>query len=196
MRRLPFLLTVPLLLVSTDVLFAQSAATRTGRACFQPRPLPVCRSFWITEFGVQWFVSTPPGVNNQRRWLATWEVGWMRNRSENHALGGSIFLATNDHAHRSGVRARYRRWATDEVAVDVSPALIVFQSDEDLEIETRLGAALQAGVTLRDWIGITSQVEAASGGVRLLTGVRLGGYAGAVTGLALPLAALAAGDDS
>jgi hypothetical protein len=134
-------------------------------------------------------------VHNVRRWLATWDVGWMRNRSADHAVGGSVFLALNDHALRSGVRARYRRWVTDDVPVDVAPALILFQADEDLEVRTRLGAALQGSVGLRDWAALSTQVEAASG-VRLQAGFRLGGYAGAAAGLGLPLFALVNADDS
>jgi hypothetical protein len=166
------------------------ASSAEGRACFQPRPLPVCRDYWITEFGVQWFVSAPPGVNNRRQALATWELGWMRNRTPDDAVGGSVFLSTNDHVFRSGVRARYRRWTGGGTAVDVSPALILFQSDENLEVRTRLGAAVQAGVSFRDWVGVSSQLEAASGGLRLQVGVRLGGYPGAATGVGLPLVAL------
>ncbi|HEV7588217.1 MAG TPA: hypothetical protein VGO40_08790 [Longimicrobium sp.] len=169
---------------------AAASTAAEGNACFQPRPLPACRSFWITEFGVQWFISRPPGVNNQRRLLATWEVGWMRNRTADDAVGGSVFLSANDHALRSGVRARYRHWTGDGTAVDLSPALVVLQADENLEVRARLGAALQAGVTYHDWIGLTTQVEAASGGVRFQAGVRLGGYPGAAAGAALPLFAL------
>jgi hypothetical protein len=175
---------------------AAPSGAAEGRACFQPRALPACRSFWITEFGLQWFVSQPPGVHNERRWLATWEVGWMRNRSADDAVGGSIFLSTNDHAQRSGVRARYRRWTGGGSSVDVSPALIVFQSDENLEVRAKLGAALQASVAFRDWVGLTTQVEAASGGVRFQAGVRLGGYPGVATGVGLPLYAILQGDDS
>ena len=120
----------------------------------------------------------------------------MRNRAAGDALGGSVFLALNDNALRSGVRARWRRWATDDVAVDVSPALVVFQADDDLEVRTRPGAALQAGVAFRDWVGASTQVEALPGGVRLQAGARLGSYPGATAGLALPLLALAGADDS
>ena len=94
------------------------------------------------------------------------------------------------------VRARYRRWTGGETAVDVSPALIVFQSDDDMEVRTQLGAALQAGVTYHDWIGLTTQVEATSAAVRFLAGVRLGGYPGAALGTAFPLVALLGADDS
>ena len=172
-----------------DASVAPSSAAE-GRACFQPRALPACRNFWITEFGVQFFISQPPGVNDQRRWLATWEVGWMRNRTADDAVGGSVFVAANDNAFRSGVRARYRRWTGGETAVDLSPGLIVFQADEDMEIRTQLGAALQAAVTYHDWIALTTQIEGTSGGVRFLAGVRLGGYPGAVVGAGLPLYAL------
>lgn len=166
------------------------AYAERGNACLQPRPLPACRSFWLTEFGLQYFVSTPPGdVHDQRRVLVTWELGWMQNRSSADAVGGSVFLAANDNALRSGVRARYRRWTGSGTAVDLSPALIVFQSDDDMETHATLGAALQAGVSWHDWIGVSTQVEATEGGVRFQTGVRLGGYPGAATGIALPLAA-------
>jgi hypothetical protein len=163
-----------------------AASAAEGKACFQPRPMPVCRSFWVTEFGVQWFLSQPPGVTDQRRWMATWELGWMKNRSTHDAVGASVFIATNDNAMRSGVRARYRRWMGSESALDISPALIVFQADDDQEVSANPGAALQAGVTFHDWLGVTSQVEAAEGGVRFLVGVRVGGYPGAAAGLAIP----------
>jgi len=173
-----------------------AAQAREGRACFQPQPMPMCRSFWVTEFGLQYYLSQPPGVNNQRRYQVIWELGWMRNRTPGDAVGGSIFIATNDHVHRSGVRARYRRWIGDETSVDISPALIVFQSSENLEVRAELGAALQAAVSYHDWLGLTAQLEAASGGVRLQTGFRLGSYPGAAAGVGLPLVALLAGDDS
>jgi hypothetical protein len=179
-----------LLLAGAGAAAAQQpdAPAGEGKACFQPRPLPVCRSFWVTEFGIQWFISEPPGdVNDKRQWLATWEVGWMRNRTPDDAVGGSVFLAANDNVLRSGVRARYRRWTGGGTAVDLSPALIVFQADDEMEVRTRLGAALQAGVTFHDWIGLASQVEATEGGVRFLVGVRMGGYPGAVVGAGLPL---------
>jgi hypothetical protein len=182
------------LLVAWDGSAAAQAGE--GRECFQPQPMPMCRSFWITEFGIQYFMSEPPGVNNQRRWLATWELGWMRNRSADDAVGGSIFLATNDHAHRSGVRARYRRWLPGKTSVELSPALIVFQSDENLEVRTQLGAALRAAVAYHDWLGLTAQLEAASGGVRLQTGFRLGGYPGVAAGVGLPLFAILQEDES
>jgi hypothetical protein len=160
-----------------------------GRACFQPAPMPVCKSFFITEFGVQDYVSEPPGIHNQRRVLATWELGYMENRSAHEAVGGSLFVSTNDQASRMGVRGRYRRWVGGGAAVDVSPALILFQSDENLEGSLTPGAALAAGVSLSDYLGLNTQVEATQGGVRFQAGVRLGRFPGIATGVGLPLLA-------
>ena len=171
---------------------AAQRAAGEGRACFEPRPMPLCRSFWVTEFGLQYHLSESPGSveEDPRRVLVTWELGWMQNRSPHDAIGASVFLATNDNAHRSGVRARYRRWTGEGTAVDISPALIVFQSDENLDVHLEPGAALQVGASWRDWIGVSSQLEATQSRVRLQAGFRLGGYPGAATGIALPLAGL------
>jgi len=162
-----------------------------GHACYQPRPMPVCRSYWVTEFGGAFYSAPPKGgrTPDRRRFVVTWEAGYMRNRSSNDAVGATVFLTSNDQLMRSGVRARYRRWMADGVAADIAPSLIVLQADDDLEVRARPGVSLQGGLNLGRWVGLTSEIEATGGGVRLLSGVRLGSYAGAATGLALPLAA-------
>ncbi len=158
----------------------------------------MCRSFWITEFGAALFSAPPSGgrTPDGRRVLLTWELGYMRNRSMNDAVGASIFLSTNDQAMRSGVRARYRRWLGQDTGADISPTLIVFQATDDYKVSLTPGAALQGSLSFGGWIGLTGEVEATRGGVRLISGVRIGSYAGAVSGLALPVAVAAMGDDS
>lgn len=164
-----------------------------GRACYQPRPMPVCRSYWVTEFGGAWYSAPPSGgrTPDRRRFVVTWEVGYMRNRSASDAVGATVFLTSNDQFMRSGVRARFRRWMADGVAADIAPSLILLQANDDLEVHPTLGASLQGGVSLGRWVGLTSEIEATRGGLRLMSGLRLGSYAGAATGLALPLAAFA-----
>lgn len=173
---------------------APAAAQTTaggGRACYQPRPMPACRSYWVTEFGGAWYTAPPSGgrTPDRRRFVVTWEVGYMRNRATHDAVGATLFLTTNDQFMRSGVRARCRRWMADGVAADIAPSLIVLQADDDLEVRARPGVSLQGGVHLGRWVGLTSELEATSGGVRLLSGLRVGSYAGAAAGLALPVAA-------
>ncbi len=172
-------------------------AAASGHACYHPRPSPACRSYWVTEFGGAWYEVQPRGSPDDRKFMFAWELGWMRNRSAREAVGGSLFFATNDQAMRGGVRARYRRWLADGLAVDVAPGLIVFQANDDYVVRTRPGASVLGGVSFGDVIGLTGEVESTGGGVRMLYGVRVGSYAGAATGLALPvfIAALL-GDDS
>jgi hypothetical protein len=173
-----------------------------GRACFQPRPAPVCRSFWVSEFGGAWYNKSPRGIRSpdQRQFSLMWEAGYMRNVSPTNAVGATVFLSGNDQFLRSGVRARLRRWVDRDLAFDVAPSVIVFQANGDVEaISLRPGVALQGGVSLSRWVGITSEVEATQGGVRLVTGVRFGSYAGVATGLAAPATLMVVGsllDDS
>ncbi|HEU4556808.1 MAG TPA: hypothetical protein VFS20_03125 [Longimicrobium sp.] len=169
-----------------------------GRACFQPRPAPVCRSYWVTEFGATWYNASPKGrTPDERRFSFTWEGGYMRNLSRSNAAGATVFLSGNDQFMRSGVRARVRRWVNRDVAVDLAPSLIVFQANGDVEaISTRPGVSLLGGVSLTRWVGVTTELESTQGGVRLVSGVRLGSYAGSATALALPAMLIVLGDDS
>lgn len=170
----------------------------SGPACFQPRPAPVCRSYWVTEFGAAWYNQPPKGrTPDERRFTFTWEAGYMRNVSARHAAGATVFLSGNDQFMRSGVRARVRRWVNRDLAVDLAPSLIVFQANGDVEaISARPGVSLLGGVSLTRWVGLTSELEATQGGVRLVSGVRLGSYAGSATALALPATLIVLGDDS
>jgi hypothetical protein len=159
-----------------------------GRACYQPRPAPVCRSFWVTEFGAAWYNQSPHGrTPDERKLSLMWEMGYMRNLSRRSAAGATVFLSGNDQFMRSGVRARLRRWIDSDLAVDIAPSLIVFQANGDVEaISTKPGVSLMSGLSLGKWVGLTSEIEATDGGVRLVSGVRFGSYAGATTGLAVP----------
>lgn len=181
-------------IVAAAALAASPAAAQVqerasaGRACFQPRPEPLCRSYWVTEFGGAWYTTSPKGrTPDERRFAFTWEAGYMRNLSPRHAAGATVFLSGNDQFMRSGVRARVRRWVNRDVAVDLAPSLIVFQANGDVEaVSTRPGVSLLGGVSLTRWVGVTSELEATQGGVRLVSGIRFGSYAGATTGLAVP----------
>jgi hypothetical protein len=169
-----------------------------GKACYRGRISPPCRSFWITEFGGAWYTVPPLGQEapEGREFLFLWELGWMRNRSAHEAVGASVFFATNDEVMRAGVRGRYRRWLGDGLSVDVAPTLIVLQSNRAYEVRARPGVSVLGALDFGDLIVLTGEVEATGGGVRALYGVRMGSYAGAVSGLGLPvLVAALLGDD-
>src|SRR5215217_4376783 len=95
-------------------------------ACFHPRPFPKCRSFWITEFGLLHFATSPPGSElDPRGSLLTWELGRMFNHGSDQAFGGGFFLAANDNQFRFGPRVRYRRWLAPGAPLDLAPGLIL-----------------------------------------------------------------------
>jgi hypothetical protein len=160
-----------------------------GRACFSGRPSPACRSFLITEFGGARYTVPPRGDRtfDERELLFMWELGWMRNRSANDAVGATVFFSTNDEVMRSGVRGRYRRWLADGLAVEVAPTLILFQANREYEVRMEPGVSVLGALSFGDWIGLTGEVEATNGGVRVLYGARVGTYAGTVAGLGFPI---------
>jgi len=135
---------------------------------------------------------------DDREFLFAWELGWMRNRSARDAVGASVFFATSDDVMRAGVRGRYRRWLGDGLSVDVAPTLIVLQSNQAYDVRATPGVSVLGALGFGDVIVLTGEVEAAGGGVRTLYGVRLGSYAGAASGLGLPIfvAALLGSDKS
>jgi|GEM_PF-2180468 len=171
-----------------------------GKACYRGRPSPPCRSFWITEFGGAWYTVPPIGQEapESRELLFLWEMGWMRSRSARDAVGASVFFATSDEVMRAGVRGRYRRWLGDELSVDVAPTLIVLQSNQAYDVRATPGVSVLGALGFGDVIVLTGEVEAAGGGVRMLYGLRMGSYAGVVSGLGLPVfvAALLSDDTS
>ena len=100
-----------------------------------------------------------PGLDDPRSTLVLWELGRMFNRGPQHAVGGTVLLAANDNALRLGVMARYRRWLALALPLDVAPGLVVLQTDQDLELEARLGLTGHMDASLRDWLGVFAQVE-------------------------------------
>ena len=173
--------------------FAQApraeAAAAPAAACFRPGPPSACRSFWITEFGVSRIVTDPPGYEDYRRTLVTWEAGRMFAAGGRRAVGGTLFLASNDNQFRFGVRARHRTWGPAGAALDLSAGLILLHSDVDLAVEPALGVDLQAAVAPHDWLAGLAQLEHAPGGTSAMVGGRLGSLPGAAVGLFLPLLA-------
>lgn len=181
-----------------DSVGSAPAGAVAGKACYRGRTAPPCRSFWITEFGGARYTVPPVGqeMPEDRELLFLWELGWMRNRSAHDAVGASAFFATNDEVMRTGVRARYRRWLGDGLSVDVAPTLIVLQSNRAYEVQATPGVSVLGALNFGDLIVLTGEVEATDGGIRTLYGVRMGSYAGAVSGLGLPIfVAALLGDD-
>jgi hypothetical protein len=141
--------------------------------CFHGRPLPQCRAFWLTEFGISpfepWFV---------------WELGGMRNIGPRSAVGGTLYLRI-DGGTAYGLMPRFRRWLSPVVALDVSPGIIILAGAGN-----SAGFAGHIGLSFRDWLALTLQAETVppdfEGGQRVKWsgGGRLGAGPGTITGIA------------
>jgi len=163
------------------LLVSLAAPLRAQQAvCFRGRPLPQCRAFWLTEFGL----SLPDGP-------FVWELGGMRNVGTHSAVGGTLYLRV-DGGTAYGVKPRFRRWLSPVVALDVSPGIIILAG-----ARSSVGFAGHVGASLADLLALSIQAETVqpdfTGGktIKWSGGARLGAAPGAITGIA-GLALLAA----
>ena len=151
--------------------------------CFHPRPLAACRMFAITEFGLG---SRGAGEDAGH---AFWELGAMRNVSASSAFGGSLYSSAGDDFIRLGAKARYRRWLSDAIPLDLAPGLMLHDA-ENIEAGFELGYTASAALSFRDVVGAFLQVDVVDDGrgtrPQLRVGVRAGSVAGAVSGLIAP----------
>jgi hypothetical protein len=116
----------------------------------------------------------------------TWELGWMRNLGERHAVGGTTFIEGDGlrmAGWRVGLKARYRWWLEGNRSVDVAPGVILY-GEEDFTPDNP-GALLAVGYNLGDVVSFTAQAEVLQYPSKTLrtggyVGVRLGSYPGII----------------
>ena len=151
-----------------------TSSTAAHRTCFRARPLAECGGFWITEFGV----AQPLGESDYGLPLFTWEVGGMKNLGAQTAVGATVLLEQSGLGYgRVGVAPRFRYWATEDLAVDLSAGV------------TSTGWIGRAGVSFADYVGASIQAERNSYTYGRPTttwyvGARLGAIPGAVADVA------------
>ena len=163
---------------------AQQADAIPKAVCFRGQPLPRCRAFWLTEFGV----AAPLGGSDP---LASWELGGMRNIDARTALGVTLYLSAFA-SDGFGVKPRLRRWLSPRTALDVSPGIFYAAGNR------RPGFTGHVGLSLGDWLSLTVQAQTVQadfgGGGKLgwFAGGKLGALPGTVSGVGFPLVALLA----
>jgi len=162
-----------------------------GGRCWRGRPLPECRSFWITEFGIGWRLtdsSDPARARELFDHYAVYDFGWMVNRTSKTAWGATFSLKGMGETH-VGVHIRLRRWIDRNWALDVSPGILLagrsHDDDYDLEYPTLSG---RLRISYGDWFGLTGGAELArirDGATEVdgFAGVELGAYGGTGVGL-------------
>lgn len=138
---------------------------------FKPEPLPKCNSFLITEFGLFYGLDKSSDQSNLR--LVTWELGYMVNRNEHSALGGTFVLAVDPDGgvSRLGLKGRYRYWLSSKKSVDIAPGILFSGSKNGFEFPS---FTCNAGLNLNTWFAITGQVDV----IRWKTVTKPEGYLG------------------
>jgi len=97
----------------------ESEETRpTHSLCWRGHPLPECRAFVLTEFGVYSRIDHDPTHASDSPHYFTLDVGPVWNRTTRDALGLTAYLASGD------------RWLSRNTSVDVAPGIILYGSED------------------------------------------------------------------
>lgn len=177
------------------------SAPLEAKTCFRGQPLPKCKSFWLTEFGVNFLLDRHPGSNDGEGYY-TWELGGMTNLNQRSALGSTLFLGTSDvdGTPRMGLKPRLRYWLNSTISLDFSPGILL--SGERIEPPGFTG---HIGLNIGDWVALTSHLEVAQTHLTAIWhgmveeevpaeteitwygGVKFGSYPALVTGVVVPI---------
>jgi hypothetical protein len=142
---------------------SDAAAQQAKDLCFRGAPIERCRSFWIFEVtGARRAVGTSHvdryGVKTQdlTEWVA-WDLGYMRNRDNVHALGGSVSIGGSGGGTRLAARLRQRTWLTRDFTLDLSAGPLTAQQQSADLSGTKQGFGVTGEVTLgaKDLVGVT-----------------------------------------
>jgi hypothetical protein len=155
--------------------------------------LPVCKSFLIVEVGYSLQLYSTPGEDQYgyevESSYGTFELGYMRNRDENSALGGTLFIGLKDSGNRIGPVVRYRKWLSDKRSISYSAGLVMCNQDEGKSF----GFTGSVAYNIMDLIALSTRIEFTPGNkadqFSVYIGANIGSYAtiGAAI-LAIPLA--------
>jgi hypothetical protein len=130
------------------------------RFSFKPKPLSECKSFLITEFGLAYGLDKPSDRTNLG--LITWEFGYMVNRDEHSAIGGTVFISSEGDRPqiRFGLKGRYRYWLSKDQSLDIAPGVLITGSRDEFEGNFVFPSfTCQTGLNLSSWFAVTGQVD-------------------------------------
>lgn len=127
---------------------------------FRGRPLPRCKTFFITEFSMMGkLAGTNLGYEEAPGYLGQFDLGFMGNLSTRYALGGTVFLraSPDDGSGNLGVAVRLRRWLGDKFSADFSPGLGLFwEGDHQVKSPSFTGSVR---LSYRDYVALIGSVE-------------------------------------
>lgn len=168
--------------------------------CYRGRPLPACQTFVITELGVYpnlaSTTSTPERFPGDRASgqvedfgdHAMLELGMMRNRGQNSAIGATVVFGVDANGTRYGAKVRYRRWLeANGLSFDASGGVV---SGTFREFNRTAVLTGDVALNFSDYGALLTRVELARAQGRtpaaLYGGARLGSKPGLIaTGLSV-----------
>jgi hypothetical protein len=80
----------------------------------------------------------------------------MYNVGEKSALGASAYAAADDEGSRWGLKARFRRWISRKVSLDIAPGILLNRIES--RYEQYPGFTGHVGLNV-NWVTITTQFE-------------------------------------
>lgn len=182
---------VSILQLVTTPPVAKAQASSKGAECFVGRPMPMCKTFWLTEFGYYrramgtGFIQDFQTASFERSNLDhhySWEIGVMSNRSPRTAIGGTLHLGADGSGVRVGLKGRHRRWIAGKGVMDASAGVLRAAVRAPHPTLTAPGYGVTGDVAIgwRDWAAITVRGDVLRGDGRTVSalygGVRVGSY--------------------
>ena len=176
-------------------LLAQSGGASTDtpspRSCWRGQPAPVCRTFWITEFGIDAnMASTQTAAHGyavrdfDSRFI--WTVGPMFNDSQRRAVGGTVSISPLGGRYRAAIEARRRWWHSDDLAFDLSAGALQMSGPTTIGAPYRAQYGVTAGAFMvgGDLISVNGRVDLLVTGGRARAGASIGLAGGSYIALA------------
>lgn len=162
-----------ILMLAAFPLAAQSVAP----LCWTAKPLPDCRAWLVTDFGVEYGVLTTrmdgtEGNDFEARWVLT--LGRMSNRSTETSRGYNLGLGFADGDPYIRGELRHRRWYSAKLASDASVGLArqKIRANPFGQLHWAHGLTAAGGMEF-DWIALDGRGEVLYGRGRTATGLSL-----------------------
>lgn len=182
---------------------AQADTIKQSGLCWRARPAPHCRWIIVTDFGMS------RSSRDEYEPRVDLDLGFLAVVSRRSAVGGTLLFSADESHHRSGLLARYRRWVTPQVAVDLGAGPVSYcelAGPEGCGDRGQSGVQVQGSAYLSGLLAVSATFEhlGAAGAEpsegmswslaevnRWYVGVTFGSYAGpiALLGLAVLTAA-------
>lgn len=136
--------------------------------CWRARPMPACTSYLVTDLTVAARLDPAPG--DERRYLITAELGWMRNVGSRNGVGATLSIVAHGARDQyasienlypylgTAVMVRYRRWLSPRAGIELGLGT-PFSAERALgtvQLPSLLG---EVSVTYAGLVALTARVE-------------------------------------